>query len=161
STLMLIAAVDVIDRYSTASIRDHERGPMPQALNQIASIVEPRHHPIDTPFGITKQCPSDEGTTPAPAEIEEAISSFPAPMAVAASAPAPSDSDGFFAQDALTTPDYLRYALKTTAAAMTCYFFYTLLDWPGIHTCLITCYIVVPGQRPSLSRSSVCVFSVA
>ncbi len=28
---------------------------------------------------------------------------------------------------------------------MACYFLYVLLDWPGIHTCLITCYIVALG----------------
>ncbi len=35
--------------------------------------------------------------------------------------------------------------LKTTGAAMFCYVVYLLLDWPGIHTCLITCYIVSLG----------------
>jgi multidrug resistance protein MdtO len=39
----------------------------------------------------------------------------------------------------------MRYALKTTAAAMFCYFLYSLLDWPGIHTCFLTCYIVALG----------------
>ena len=46
---------------------------------------------------------------------------------------------------AFTNPEYLRYALKTTAAAMFCYVLYSLLDWPGIHTCFITCYIVSLG----------------
>ena len=36
-------------------------------------------------------------------------------------------------------------SLKTTGAAMFCYVVYMLLDWPGIHTCLITCYIVSLG----------------
>ncbi len=48
----------------------------------------------------------------------------------------------FLAPDAERNPLYLQYALKTTAAAIFCYFLYTMLDWPGIHTCLITCYIV-------------------
>jgi multidrug resistance protein MdtO len=52
---------------------------------------------------------------------------------------------GFFAPDAFTNPEHLRYALKTTAAAMSCYLMYTLLSWPGIHTCLITCYVVALG----------------
>ncbi len=29
--------------------------------------------------------------------------------------------------------------------AMACYIFYSLLDWPGIHTCFITCYVVALG----------------
>jgi multidrug resistance protein MdtO len=28
---------------------------------------------------------------------------------------------------------------------MFCYFLYSLLDWPGIHTCFLTCYIVTLG----------------
>ncbi|NDI85393.1 FUSC family protein [Undibacterium crateris] len=49
---------------------------------------------------------------------------------------------GFWLADAFSNPDYPRLALKTTAAAMSCYLIYSLLDWPGIHTSLITCYIV-------------------
>jgi multidrug resistance protein MdtO len=52
---------------------------------------------------------------------------------------------GFFLPDAFTNPDHVYYALKTTAAAMLCYVIYLLLDWPGIHTCFITCYIVSLG----------------
>src|SRR6185295_13909960 len=42
-------------------------------------------------------------------------------------------------------PEHVQYALKTTAAAMFCYVLYSLLDWPGIHTCFITCFIVALG----------------
>jgi uncharacterized membrane protein YccC len=47
-----------------------------------------------------------------------------------------------FAADALGNPDHLRFALKTTFAAMLCYVVYTALAWPGIHTCVITCAVV-------------------
>ncbi|MBO9707509.1 MAG: FUSC family protein [Caulobacter sp.] len=59
--------------------------------------------------------------------------------------PAEPGKAGFFLPDAVSNPQHLRYALKTTGAAMVCYFLYVLLDWPGIHTCLITCYIVALG----------------
>ncbi len=52
---------------------------------------------------------------------------------------------GFFLPDAFTNPEHLHYAVKTTTAAMFCYITITLLDWPGIHTALITCYIVSLG----------------
>jgi multidrug resistance protein MdtO len=55
------------------------------------------------------------------------------------------EGGGFFIADAFTNPDYIRYALKATAAAMFCYFLYSLLDWPGIHTAFLTCYIVSLG----------------
>jgi multidrug resistance protein MdtO len=49
---------------------------------------------------------------------------------------------GFFLPDAFSNPDHVRYAVKVTIAAMGCYLFYSLTDWQGIHTSLITCYIV-------------------
>ena len=52
---------------------------------------------------------------------------------------------GGFLPDAGTNPEHIAYALKTTGAAMFC-LLYTLLDWPGIHTCVITCYIVSLGS---------------
>jgi len=51
-------------------------------------------------------------------------------------------SNSFFASDAFTNPEHVRYALKTTAAAMTCYILYAGINWAGIHTAMITCYVV-------------------
>ncbi len=56
--------------------------------------------------------------------------------------PGKASSHGFFLPDAFSNPEHFRYALKTTLAALFCYVLYSLLDWPGIHTCFITCYIV-------------------
>lgn len=53
----------------------------------------------------------------------------------------PAPKPGFFFDDALTNPAYQRFALKTTAAAMVCYLIYTGIDWQGIHTAMVTCYV--------------------
>lgn len=52
---------------------------------------------------------------------------------------------GFLQPDAFSNPVHIQYALKTTAAAAICYLLYTALDWPQIHTALLTCYIVSLG----------------
>jgi multidrug resistance protein MdtO len=49
---------------------------------------------------------------------------------------------GVFAPDAFSNPDHVRYAVKGTGAVAICYFLFKILDWPGIHTCILTCFIV-------------------
>jgi multidrug resistance protein MdtO len=57
----------------------------------------------------------------------------------------PKENAGFFSADAFTNPAHLQFAFKVTAAAMLCYLLYSILSWPGIHTALITCFIVSLG----------------
>lgn len=58
---------------------------------------------------------------------------------------APQERGGFLRPDAFTNSDHVRFALKTTGAAMFCYLLYSLLNWPTIHTCFITVFIVSLG----------------
>lgn len=48
----------------------------------------------------------------------------------------------FFVKDAFTNPNHKYFAIKTTCAALICYVIYDYFEWQGIHTAMITCYVV-------------------
>jgi multidrug resistance protein MdtO len=64
-----------------------------------------------------------------------------------AASPAPSSAGRLFVPDALTNPEYVRYALKGALAVLICYVLQCAVDWPGIRTCIITCLIVALGSE--------------
>ncbi|MBO1519914.1 FUSC family protein [Oceanisphaera pacifica] len=58
----------------------------------------------------------------------------------------PREKTPFFVKDVFTNPSYQRTALKTTAAAILCYLIYSAIEWEGIHTALVTCYVACLGS---------------
>jgi len=70
----------------------------------------------------------------------------PPPPGEAASAPKPP----LLVADAFENPVYLQFAFKTLLAALVCYLLYTAVDWPGIHTAMLTCLITA---MPSLEKT--------
>ena len=63
----------------------------------------------------------------------------------AAAPPAQPESDIF------ANPRYARFALRTLFSVLICYVFYNAVNWPGIHTIMLTCLVVA---LPSLGASS-------
>jgi multidrug resistance protein MdtO len=147
STTLLMSTIDVMDRNPETGL------PLPMVdylagmFREMSGIMRAGTYPIQIGWDPPKM---ERAPMPLEADIlgdiKEAIIHFAeAPSSENRETAPHKGGGGFFAADALTNPDYIRYALKTTAAAMFCYFLYSLLNWPGIHTAFLTCYIVALG----------------
>ncbi|UJH77395.1 FUSC family protein (plasmid) [Burkholderia cenocepacia] len=171
SSTALMVGVALADREPDARLPDAFATPIAATLDDMAAILERGGYPVD----VTLALPPADALPPlariAATDLQDAITHFAEPGATAptvdataeasasatpaaaaatpeapAAAPAPAPHGGFFLPDARTNPDHIRYALKTTAAAIFCYLLYSQLDWSGIHTCVVTCYIVSLGS---------------
>jgi multidrug resistance protein MdtO len=147
STVTIVSAIDVIDRKLEARLPWPLHEYLARTFREMAAILKSGGYPI----GIASQAPDIDRPltrleTDVLAAIKDAITHFTeAPTSTARIDDKPKESSGFFSADAFSNPDHVHYALKTTAAAMFCYVLYSLLDWPGIHTCFITVYLVSLG----------------
>ncbi len=66
-----------------------------------------------------------------------------------------SERDSLFAADAFSNPAYRKFALRTVLATMACYVFYTAVQWPGIHTVMLTCVIVAMPSVGAMSHRGI------
>jgi multidrug resistance protein MdtO len=151
STIVLLSAVDVIDRNAQATLPVGLREYLAKTLDEMAMILKRGRYPVEI---VWKPPASDAPLTPLAAavvdHIEESVVCFTEPKTLSAPAGLRTEKTavetksgaGFFSEDAFTNPEHVHYALKTTGAAMFCYFLYSQLDWAGIHTCFLTCYII-------------------
>ncbi len=134
-----------------ALISDNPAGSLPSALRervahvleQMAQILRAGGYPIEIQLPTDSR---DANLAEVPAallsDLREALEHFAVPPLSPALPPDARTSSPFLSPDAFGNPEHVQYALKTTAAALFCYGLYVILDWPGIHTCFITCYVV-------------------
>jgi multidrug resistance protein MdtO len=155
ATTAILLAVDLAASEPGARLPATCAARLAQTMEQMASMLDAGGYPVDVTVDL-QDLPEAAALPPLATlvlgDLRAALEGFavPAPKeasppAAPASPPAAPARGGFFDADAFTNPDHVRYALKTTVAAMFCYLLYQQLDWQGIHTCFLTCYIVSLG----------------
>jgi multidrug resistance protein MdtO len=149
SLAVLLPLTELIAEDPDAACPEPLRSQVAGQLDEMAAILLAGGYPVEVEFpAVAPELALSPLATAVAQELGGTLTGFatpaPAPSGPA-QPPAAKAKGGFFVPDAFTNPAHVHYALKTTAAAMFCYVVYSLLDWPGIHTCLITCYIVSLG----------------
>ncbi len=146
ATIAAMAAVQHLASHPWAMLPASCRDALGRTLEDMANVLERGGYPVGVDPPAWPKAALDPLGRAAFATLGTVVARFAEPTPASAPAPAPDTSKaGFLASDAFTNPEHVHFAMKATGAAMTCYIAYSLLDWPGIHTCLITCYIVSLG----------------
>jgi multidrug resistance protein MdtO len=90
----------------------------------------------------TESTPEALAATRAFAELQREFSRTQAPQPVHTE----QKRHQLFVPDALSSPAHWQFALKTTIAIMIVYSVYTMLDWPGLLTSIVTVFFVALGS---------------
>lgn len=141
STFALMSAVDVLAASPEIEFPPALRMQLAGIVERMVQIVRRGRYPVELTLELLPEANLSPLARELLAAIRGAVTRFAEPDAPVRAPPPPKEG-GFWTADAFSNPLHVQYALKTTAAALFCYLLYSLLDWPGIHTCLITVYIV-------------------
>ncbi|RDK07515.1 FUSC family protein [Cupriavidus lacunae] len=148
STMAILLAADVARRQPGAQLPAAIAAPIAATLDDMARMLDAGGYPVEIGLGVAGLEALSPVQQAVAADLVGAINRYAEPDEADERAPqeqAGKAHGGFLDADAFSNPVHVRYALKTTGAAMFCYFLYQQLNWPGIHTCFITCYLVSLG----------------
>ncbi|MFL9866500.1 FUSC family protein [Paraburkholderia fungorum] len=147
STLAILVAADLAAREPSARLPAAFAAPIAETLENMARILEAGGYPVDIELSLPRATELTSLARIVAEDLRDAITRFAVVEAQPHTSAPPSAGKrgGFFLPDAFSNPDHVRYALKTTVAAMFCYLLYSQINWPGIHTCFITVYMVSLG----------------
>jgi multidrug resistance protein MdtO len=146
STLAILVAADLAGREPSGRLPALFATPIADTLENMARMFDAGGYPVDIELVLPDVTQLPPLARIVAEELQRAITRFAVVETETEPPPAAAKSSGFFLSDAFTNPEHVRYALKTTAAAMFCYLLYTQINWPGIHTCFITVYMVSLGN---------------
>jgi multidrug resistance protein MdtO len=118
-----------------------ERTRLSHLVHGCLGALERRNFVTETPLE-AESTPEALAATRAFAELQRELSRTQAQQP-AHTAPKPRR---LFVPDALSNPAHWQFALKTTLAIMIVYSVYTMLDWPGLLTSIVTVFFVALGS---------------
>jgi multidrug resistance protein MdtO len=110
-----------------------------------------------TPFVAPESLRALQGEElPAPlVEMRSALLALSDRLAMPEALESAAERERLLVPDAFHNPVYLQFALKTLLCVLLCYVLYTAVDWPGIHTVMLTCLIVAQPSLGAIQQRAV------
>lgn len=126
-----------------APISEEDSAYLAQRLREVADCFEENSRP--TEMGTSQVCSGEVAQ-----EMERLLNGMDQPLTAEEaqlpssqpSGAAPKKKPAFFLPGAFTDPEHVRFAVKGTVSVCIAIITYKMLNWPGVHTCIITCFIV-------------------
>ncbi len=149
--LLRIGAASLVFFVSVFFMRTCRLSPLFFVIALVTIYIQSQVDLNNNPEALTRVCLWAWVAIVYPTVVTVAVNSVllpapPPPSGDAARAPKPP----LLVADAFENPAYLQFAFKTLLAALLCYLLYTAVDWPGIHTAMLTCLITA---MPSLEKT--------
>jgi multidrug resistance protein MdtO len=140
ATHRLLDALIILEAYPNP-VPPLERTRLSSLVRGCLDALE-RRSPVTEAPPETASAPETYAATRAFAQLQAEFSSTRAPQ------PAHPEQKPhqLFVPDALSNPAHWQFALKTTIAIMIVYSVYTMLDWPGLLTSIVTVFFVALGS---------------
>lgn len=159
------ALLTLAERLQAAAVLWQCDGPLPPGSPAQASAIALRQTIRQLAAQIGQQSPSswlaplpvvaETGQLPpALAEMAAALQHYHEGALHPERLPAPS-KDRLIVADAFNNPVYLQFACKTLLATLLGYLFYQAVQWPGIHTVMLTCVIIALPSLGAIAQKGV------
>lgn len=142
-----VAVLALADEAGRTGIPAEDATHLLETLEKMAAIF------TDGDYPAAIERPAVNPASPAASALADMLPDFATPPPEGAAPGLKEKKSGFFADDAFSNPEHVRFAVKGTAGVMLSYLAFMVLDWPGIHTCIITCFIVaLPTMGEMVSK---------
>jgi len=153
----LAAIITLVDRLVTdaAALQTLASSSPPDAATQalllrvgdaselVREAFAERRRPASRDWGAPSALAASTTAWPPLADMERALDQIMLAVQIREPAERPHEArPSLLVPDAFTNPEYVQFAVKGTVACLICYILFVGLDYPGIYTSVITCFVV-------------------
>ncbi|WP_248797675.1 FUSC family protein [Pseudomonas sp. MWU13-2105] len=148
--LLRIAGASLVFFVSVFFMRTCRLGPLFFVVALVTLYIQSQVDLNNDPEALTRACLWAWVAIAYPTLVTVAVNTLLLPAPAPPGDKATTAKPPLLVADAFENPVYPQFAFKTLLATLLCYLLYTAVNWPGIHTAMLTCLITA---MPSLEKT--------